>query len=428
MQKGITPFSKWLLHIILSIFLFVSTAYKLFDFYDKYKAFLPSLNSKISKIRNRPPIIPIFTETNKNSVKFFQENIANEFPGLPPEHFVETDYDGNMKSAIVGLISKYSVDYIKPFFLSLACTGYNGAVIIFYRNIPNETMEFLVNVSSVYEMQLISVTSGKPYISTNLEIHRYKNRQLTVEHFPVNLSLCDYCYHHFVKNDERVEIWYCLNENHFFDEYELLLFTDVGDVIIQNDIRNYNYSKGIYISEEARYPIEKDPYWIYEWAPSAHLNYSKYPKLTIICVGTIMLYGRESFCFLKDLHDQIKDREHLIVNHPNYQGAIQMFVHNKTKTYPPGFLHFNTNDYGITDTVGLYRAHLQLLQEKFNIHGNLYTLQYHDQNYVLYNLDFVKFAVIHHIRYRGETIEKTLPGLYNLCLHYYPKIHQEFIQ
>ena len=335
----------------------------------------------------------------------------------------------NHKTAIIGLISKYKPSYIKFFFDTLACTGYNDTLILLYSYIDNITKDYIISFSSFFEVIMIpsSFSFTKSQIGT---IEYYKNNQMLKNTKIDSFEKIDLIELPFVQGDYRFEIEYFLYKNHFFDEYDLLFLTDIGDVLFQGDIRLFNYSEGVYVVEEAFVSIKNSNYWLKMY----NLSYKSFEDRSELCVGTVILVGPKGFSFLTDLHNQLKDHLNQIIQRPNFQGTLNYLVYNNTYNYPDGYVKFITTSYGIINSIGKINYHLIHFNSKdyfynfyFKFHlWSIYDVYYHDQNFILYNQNLQKIAVIHHTKYLPIVKNKTYNGVLNLCHEKLP-INYEYV-
>lgn len=335
------------------------------------------------------------------------------------------------KTAIFGLISKYKPSHLCFFFDSLACSGYNGTLIILYSDIDNFTKDYITSFSKFFEIVMISVSFSSNITSVGT-IEYYNNSKIQKNRFEKFSKKVELIELPFVSGDFRFEVAYFLYKNNFFDEYELLFLTDIRDAIFQEDFRMYNYSEGVYVVEEALVSIKNSDYWLNMY----NLSYKSFENRTELCVGTLLLVGSKSFSFLNDLHNQLLDHKDQVIARPNFQGTLNYLIYNNTYNYPDGFIKFITTNHGIINSIGKFNYHLIHFNSKnyfynfeFNFHlWCIYDVYYHDHDYILYNQDLQKIAVIHHTKYHGKVNKNTYKGLLNQCLRKNPNTYNGVIK
>lgn len=218
----------------------------------------------------------------------------------------------------------------------------------------------------------------------------------------------------FVKGDFRFDIAYALYMGSFFEEFNFLFLTDVADVLFQTDLRQYNYSEGVYISEEATISLKRSHYWI-----STFKHLPKFEDgMTDLCVGTLLFVGQKSFSFLKDMHDFLNNHQNLVVKRPNFQGTMQYLLYDKTyQSQTQLRFYYITTRYGIFNSLGKYLEHSYFLQQKYPFMPkfDVYDIHIHDQYFYLYTLDFQKQSVLHHINRFPNIFTKTYNGILYQC-------------
>lgn len=330
------------------------------------------------------------------------------------------------KAAIFGLIMQYNPSDIHFFFKSLACTGYNDTLIILYSNIDKDTKKYIISFSKFFEiimipMQLTQDMQGNIiYINHATLIHIYRDNKLfkrisgEIFHKVEILQLSFEC------GDFRFEVAHYLYNNNFFDDYDLLFITDIGDVLFQSDIRMFNYTDGVYVVEEAGITIKNSHYWLEMY----NADYRPFENKIELCVGTLVLVGKKSFSFLNDLHNEIQDHLDLIFQRPNFQGTLNFLIYNNSYHYPEDYVRFLTTSHGIINSIAKLNGHMENFNKKrhFNRVNNLYDIYYHDRNFILYNHNLQKLAVIHHTKYLPITQNLTFRGVLNICRNEFPTI------
>jgi hypothetical protein len=157
------------------------------------------------------------------------------------------------KNLIMGTISYYRWEDIKPFFKSLEKTGFSGEVTIFIEYVDEKTKKRLKNLN--YKVNMV------PFQRVGLE-----------KIFIIN-DYRYYLYHNF------------LNENS--DRYNNILLTDVRDVYFQADPFNANWSSdAITVAKECL--NVSDEFWNTKWILKKYGShiYSSLQDKTILCSGT----------------------------------------------------------------------------------------------------------------------------------------------
>lgn len=339
--------------------------------------------------------------------------------------------NNHYRAAIFGLIMDYTPLNIHFFLESLACTGYNDTFIVLYSKISNETEKYIISFSNFFEIIMIPVSYPLNYMN-NINLFSesvgtvYKSGKIQNKIQSKSFQKVDMLNLNFECGDFRFEIAYYLYRNHFFDDYDLLLLTDIGDVILQSDIRFYNYTEGVYVAEEAGISIKDSHYWLEMYISS----YSSFEEKCELCVGTLILVGQKGFSFLNDLHNQIKDHLDIVFQRPNFQGTLNFLVYNNTYNYSKDYIKFMTTKYGIVNSIAKLNGHMINFNKTswFRKVRNLYDIYYHDQNYILYNHYMQKLAVIHHTKYLPITQDFTFSGIMNVCKHLYPQNHKEIMK
>lgn len=323
------------------------------------------------------------------------------------------------KTAIFGLITNYQAPKFYKFFDSLACTGYNDTIILLYANLDLSTKFYLISFSRFFKLIMVSVSLLSNKISIGkIEVFTNGKFQKTIlKEFSKTAKMIELP---FVSGDFRFEIAYYLYKNHFFDEYDILFLTDIRDVLFQEDFRMFNYTEGVYVVEEALIPIKNSFFWLEMF----NLSFKSFEHKSELCVGTLLLVGNKSFSFLEDLHKQLFDHIDKVVRRPNFQGILNYLVYNNTYHYPEGFIKFITTKHGIINSIGKFNYHLNHFNSKnyfynasFKFHPrSIFDVFYHDHDYILYNQDLQKVAVIHHTKYHTVVDNYTYNGLLSNCL------------
>lgn len=382
-----------------------------------YIVFYPIISNIICIIFIYYQHLPSFFVNNKfQTVHIFHRiQITNEDNNSTLLIPTETTYK---KSAIFGLISCYSPWKIRLFIDSLACTGYNGTIILLCHNNRFDTIQYILNFSIQFEIIIVPVEPKLNYFIPNSSFTYYKNNQIIKTLSTSKFNNTNFVPLEFVSGDYRFEVAYSMYLNNFFNEYEIILFCDIGDVLFQDNFQKYNFTNGVYLTEEAQINIKKSHFWMKMFKGK---EYKKFKDKIELCAGVLFLVGRESYSFLADLHDQIYNNLNKIRGLPNFQGTLNYLIYNKTKIYPEGFIHFITTEHGIVNNIGKFGAHLYSFNKKTNNSYTFYDVYYHDENYFLYNYDFQKLAIIHHTKYIKETQRLTYKGILNYCSNKYPK-------
>lgn len=353
---------------------------------------------------------------NTKTVRFFYDHVLTDKENEATK-LIFTNHV-NRKAAIIGMISKYHASQIRFFFDTLSCTGYDGTLIIFFCQIDNKTIEYILSFSFQFEIVMVPIKHRLNYFEKSSIINIYKNGTVQKSILTDSFKTLDFIPIEFVSGDFRFEVAYSLYMNNFFEAYDLLFLTDIIDVMFQLDFRKFNYTDGVYVNEEARIYIKHSHYWL-----DMYKDFSKFANKCELCVGTMILAGKKSFSFLADLHNQIKDHMKILeYTRPNFQGTLNYLVYNNTYNYPRGYIHFITTEHGIINSIGKINEHLVKFNRR-NAYNRLkfYDVYYHDFDYILYNQDFQKIAIIHHTKYIPETQNLTYHGLLKICKNYYNK-------
>jgi len=195
----------------------------------------------------------------------------------------------------MALASYYSWEDLKPFFLSLEKTGYDGDVVLFIDHIDEYTQMKLTNLN--INMILI------PYQLTGL---------LNVFHMP------DYRYYLYLNY---------LESNNY--RYKNVLLTDVRDVYFQVNPSQVPWAVGcITVAKEA--VKIKDEFWNTRWILTkfGHHVYSQLEEETVICSGTNFGPVDQIVSYLKEMVHYLFfiDYYRVIVND---QAVHNYLVHTK---------------------------------------------------------------------------------------------------
>lgn len=396
--------------------------FSIFTFYNSNR-FLISCFSK--KYNISPHLIDNF-----HKVHYFYQNEMT-VPENKPVKLISTN-STIPRTAIFGLIMEYRATNIHFFFESLACTGYNGTLIVLYCKLDDNTKRYIISFSTFFEIIMIPIKTSKDvngiteYVNKYTCIKIYKNETIQKKIVFSSFEKVDIIQLDFECGDFRFEVAHYLYKNHFFDDYDLLFMTDIGDVIFQSDIRFFNYSEGAYIVEEAGISIKDSHYWLSMYMA----DFSSFENKCELCIGTLILVGKKGFSFLNGLHNQINDHLDLIVLRPNFQGTLNFLIYNNTYNYSDDFVHFITTRHGIINSVAKLNGHMMNFNKKnrFRRVRNIYDIYYHDKNFLLYNQDFQKLAVIHHTKYIPIIQNWTFKGILNTCKQLYPQNYKEIMK
>jgi hypothetical protein len=172
------------------------------------------------------------------------------------------------KDLIMALVSYYSWEDLKPFFLSLRNTGYDGDIVLFINHIDDYTQWTLKNTG--LNITLI------PYEQTGL---------LNVFQMP------DYRYYLYLNY---------LESNSY--RYKNILLTDVRDVYFQVNPSHVPWAEGgITVAKEA--VKIKDEFWNTRWILTryGHYVYSQLEEETVICSGTTWGPADQIVTYLKKM-------------------------------------------------------------------------------------------------------------------------------
>lgn len=397
----------------------------LFIFYFPHKLF--SLSGDITFIFDRIIFLP---ENIRKSKFFFEKEVTDK--GNMNTKLVYSE-ELHPKTLIFGLVMSYPPERIRFFFDSLVCTKFNGTVMILYANLLPQTKNYIVFYSKYFKVILTPIAIEPNYFDPNYNIEIFKDSSIVEKISESKFQTVDFINVSFASGDFRFEIAYSLYLNHFFDNYDLVLLTDIGDVLFQLDISKFNYSEGVYICEESRISLKRVTGYMYTnkvlgWVSLFKLIDPTFLENSEICVGTLFLYGKQSYSFLSDLHFYLKRNLHLLVTQANFQGVLKYLVYNESNAYPEGYIHFITNEHGIVNTIAAVEKHIASFQKNYpNFINNIYDVIYHDQYYLFYNMDFQKQALIHHTKYSPLTEKLTYKGILSKCRIYTPDIHDSIV-
>ena len=156
------------------------------------------------------------------------------------------------KSAIFGMITNHSPWRTRLFFDSLACTGYNGTVILLHNNNRKDTLQYILSFSTFFEIILLQINEKLNYFIPNSSFMYYKNKINIKNLSIINFAQVDCLSIHFISGDFRFEVAYSMYMNNFFSEYDILLFCDICDTLFQDDFRKYNFSNGVYLTKKKK--------------------------------------------------------------------------------------------------------------------------------------------------------------------------------
>lgn len=212
------------------------------------------------------------------------------------------------KDLIMGLISYYSWEDIKFFFLSLERSGFPGEVVLFMEYIDNQTQEILKNLK--LDVKLV------PFQRVGLE---------TV------FNIIDYRHYLYLNFLEA-------NSNRF----NKVLITDIRDVYFQINPFDTKWSEECITVAKEVVRI-KDEYWNTRWILSkfGYQIYSQLENETVICAGTTYGPSAQILHYLKDMVHYLfyLDYYPLIVN----DQAVHNYLVHTGKIAP---ISFADNDKG----------------------------------------------------------------------------------
>ncbi|KGP91150.1 hypothetical protein N780_17755 [Pontibacillus chungwhensis BH030062] len=222
------------------------------------------------------------------------------------------------RNLIMGLISHYSWEDIKPFFLSLEKVNYSGEVVMFFEHINEETQNTLKNLN--VNISLI------PYERIGLE---------------KTFDIIDYR-HYLYLNFLRAH-------GH---RYNKVLLTDVRDVFFQLNPFDAGWSDGSITVAKEELKI-KDEYWNTKWILTKFGNhiYQQLENETIICAGTtygptelILAYLEEMVYHLFQLHyfPQIIN-DQAVHNYLIHSGKVQPVAYSDNEKGPIMTVAFEHN-------------------------------------------------------------------------------------
>jgi hypothetical protein len=215
-----------------------------------------------------------------------------------------------MKNAIIGFALNYSNQQIEPFLQSLNRTGFTGDLILYINNKSriehNASYRYnfvLINFEkkhkvSILKHKLLKIFSG---ISNNL-IHKsrsQKAREIIKNSKRFSNDMLSYFYVNYYLATTRFILYYnFLHAN----QYDNVFFTDVSDVVFQDNIfKSVKQGKVIAFEEKKDVLIGDDEYnsqWVKDCCgPEAFDNIR---MKNIYCAGTILADYAASMVFLKD--------------------------------------------------------------------------------------------------------------------------------
>ncbi|KAK8895277.1 hypothetical protein M9Y10_023721 [Tritrichomonas musculus] len=156
------------------------------------------------------------------------------------------------KSAIFGMITNYSPWRTRLFFDSLACTGYNGTVILLHNNNRKDTLQYILSFSTFFEIILLQINEKLNYFIPNSSFMYYKNK-INIKNLSItNFAQVNFLSIQFISGDFRFEVAYSMYMNNFFSENDIVLFCDICDTLFQDDFRKYNFSNGVYLTKKKK--------------------------------------------------------------------------------------------------------------------------------------------------------------------------------
>jgi hypothetical protein len=215
-----------------------------------------------------------------------------------------------MKNAIIGFAFNYSNEQIAPFLKSLNRTGFTGDLILYINNKSsiehNDSYHYkfvLINFekehqTSILKHKLLKVFGGasynffhKPRLQKAREIVR--NSQVFSE------DMLSYFYVNYYLATMRFILYYNFLLS---NKYQNIFFSDVSDVLFQDDIFNsVTRSKVLAFEEKKEVALEEDKWnsdWVIEACGADAFNAIR--KKNIYCSGTILADYDSAIIFLKD--------------------------------------------------------------------------------------------------------------------------------
>ena len=215
-----------------------------------------------------------------------------------------------MKNAIIGFAFNYSNEQIAPFLQSLNRTGFTGDLILYINNKSriehNASYKYnfvLINFEkehkgSILKHKLLKIYGGAFY---NLF---HKPRSLKAQEVikisePFSEDMLSYFYVNYYLATMRFILYYNLLLS---NKYDHVFFSDVSDVLFQQDIfKSVSPSKILAFEEKKEVSVGQDE-WNKDWViESCGLDaFNAISDKNIYCSGTILGDYNSAITFLKD--------------------------------------------------------------------------------------------------------------------------------
>jgi hypothetical protein len=132
------------------------------------------------------------------------------------------------KHLVMGMVSSYPIYYLKPFFVSLKKSGYEGDTVMFVNSLDKPTKGFVKSFCS----EIIEYNNSWPYLSNPA-----LNRHIPQCKFQLSPNSLRYLLYSALLNSQK-------------QHYTSILISDVRDVYFQKNPFDFSFKKGLSVFME----------------------------------------------------------------------------------------------------------------------------------------------------------------------------------
>jgi hypothetical protein len=215
-----------------------------------------------------------------------------------------------MKNAVIGFAFNYSNEQIAPFLHSLNATGFSGDLILYINNKStikyNDSFSFrfkLINFEREHRQRILKHKILKFFLSRYYNSFHKSRSFKFVEIVDRDEAFSNDMLAYFYVNYYLATMRFILYYNFFkTNKYENIFFTDVSDVVFQDDIfKNVTPSKILAFEEKKEVCLGQDE-WNKDWVIEScgEEAFEAITTKNIYCSGTILGDYDTCITFLED--------------------------------------------------------------------------------------------------------------------------------